>query len=77
MKWNADELSADPTQARPRGLPTIVGPGVDIGKPPVQKIIGKSIVFTKRVEKFSSGGADYGPYDPGDLAQTPPRSGLL
>jgi electron transfer flavoprotein beta subunit len=73
MKWTADELSADPARLGLAGSPTIVGPGVDIGKPPVQKIIGKSIVFTRRVEKFSNGGADYGPYDPGDLAQALPE----
>jgi electron transfer flavoprotein beta subunit len=74
MKWNAEELNADPTRLGLAGSPTIVGPGVDIGKPPVQKIVGKSIVFTKRVEKFSSGIADYGPFDPGDLAQLLPEA---
>jgi electron transfer flavoprotein beta subunit len=74
MKWTADELSADPTRLGLAGSPTIVGPGVDIGKPPVQKMIGKSIVFTKRVEKFSNGGVDFGPYDAGDLAQALPEA---
>lgn len=74
MKWTADELGADAARLGLAGSPTIVGPGVDIGKPPVQKIIGKSIVFTKRVEKFSSGGADFGPYDAGDLAQALPEA---
>jgi electron transfer flavoprotein beta subunit len=74
MKWTADELSADPTRLGLAGSPTIVGPGVDIGKPPVQKFVGRSIVFLKRVEKFSSGGADYGPFDVGDLAQMLPES---
>jgi electron transfer flavoprotein beta subunit len=74
MKWNAEELSADPSRLGLAGSPTIVGPGVDIGKPPVQKIVGKSIVFTKRVEKFSSGMVDFGPYDMGDLAQLLPEA---
>ena len=74
MKWTAEELNADPARLGLAGSPTIVGPGVDIGKPPVQKIIGKSIVFTKRVEKFSNGGVDYGPYDAGDLAQALPEA---
>lgn len=74
MKWNAEELNADPARLGLAGSPTIVGPGVDIGKPPVQKVIGKSIVFIKKVEKFSSGGVDYGPYDVGDLAQMLPEA---
>lgn len=73
MKWTADELNADASRLGLAGSPTIVGPGVDIGKPPVQKVIGKSVVFTKRVEKFSSGGADFGPFDPGDLAEGLPE----
>jgi electron transfer flavoprotein beta subunit len=72
MKWTADELNADASKLGLAGSPTIVGPGIDIGKPPVQKLIGKSLVFTKRVEKFSSGGADYGPFDVGDLAESLP-----
>jgi electron transfer flavoprotein beta subunit len=74
MKWNAEELGADPNRLGLAGSPTIVGPGVDIGKPPVQKIVGKSIVFTRRVEKFSSGGADFGPFDTGDLTQGLPET---
>jgi len=73
MKWTADDLSADPTRLGLAGSPTIVGPGIDIGKPPVQKIVGKSIVFLKRVERFSSGGADFGPFDVGDLAEALPE----
>ena len=73
MKWTADELNADATKLGLAGSPTIVGPGIDIGKPPVQKFIGKSIVFTKRVEKFSSGGVDFGPFDRGDLAESLPE----
>lgn len=74
MKWTADELGGDPARLGLAGSPTIVGPGVDIGKPPVQKIIGKSIVFTRRVERFSSGGVDFGPFDAGDLAQALPEA---
>lgn len=72
MKWNADELKADASRLGLAGSPTIVGPGVDIGKPPVQKTIGKSNVFLKRVEKFQSGGVDFGPFDRGDLADALP-----
>lgn len=72
MKWNADELKADATRLGLAGSPTIVGPGVDIGKPPVQKTIDKSNVFLKRVEKFQNGGAEFGPFDRGDLADSLP-----
>jgi electron transfer flavoprotein beta subunit len=73
IKWTADDLGADPTKLGFAGSPTIVGPGVDVGKPPVQKKIGKSLVFKERVEKFQFNGADVGPFDRGDLADALPE----
>jgi electron transfer flavoprotein beta subunit len=73
IKWNAEELGADTTKLGLAGSPTIVGPGVDIGKPPVQKIMGKSEVFAERIEKFVWNGTSYGPFDRGDLATSLPE----
>jgi electron transfer flavoprotein beta subunit len=72
-KWVADELNADPARLGIAGSPTIVGPGVDIGNPPVQKIIGRSLVFTQRMEKFQLGAAVVGPFQRGDIASPVPE----
>jgi electron transfer flavoprotein beta subunit len=69
IKWTADDLGADAKRLGFAGSPTIVGPGIDIGKLPVQKQIGKSVVFLKEVEAFDQGGVKYGPFDKGDLAE--------
>lgn len=71
-KWNADELSADPARLGLAGSPTIVGPGIDIGKPPVQKVIGRTLVFTQRLGKIVRAGKELGPFDRGDMAETLP-----
>ncbi|HXW38008.1 MAG TPA: hypothetical protein VEJ36_08955 [Nitrososphaerales archaeon] len=76
IKWTADDLQADATRLGLAGSPTIVGPGVDIGKPPVQKVVGSTLVFTKRVEVLESDGKKLGPYDRGDIADALPE-GLL
>lgn len=76
IKWTADDLGADPKRLGLSGSPTIVGPGVDIGKPPVQKVVGKSLVFSKRVEASIIEGKAFGPFDRGDLAEGLPE-GLL
>jgi electron transfer flavoprotein beta subunit len=76
MKWTADDLGADPQRLGFAGSPTIVGPGIDIGKLPVQKLVGRSNVFLKRVETFESGGSKYGPFDRGDLADGLPADVL-
>jgi electron transfer flavoprotein beta subunit len=73
IKWTADELGADPKRLGLSGSPTIVGPGVDIGKPPVQKLLGKSLVFGKRTEAFVLDGKTYGPFERGDLADGLPE----
>ena len=66
-KWTADDLGADVKRLGLAGSPTIVGTGVDIGKPPVQKKVGRSFVFSKDVPQFDSDGKKYGPFLQGDL----------
>lgn len=67
-KWTADDLGADPKRLGLAGSPTIVGSGIDVGKPPVQKIVGSSMVFAKDVPAGNLDGVKYGPYSKGDLA---------
>jgi electron transfer flavoprotein beta subunit len=67
-RWTADDLGADPKRLGLAGSPTIVGTGIDVGKPPVQKIVGKSLVFAKDAIAFDHKGARYGPFSRGDLA---------
>ncbi len=68
VKWTADDLGADPKRLGLAGSPTIVGAGVEIGKPPVQKFVGKSLVFMKKIDQFDFEGKKYGPFEKGDLA---------
>ena len=72
MKWTAEDLGADPKRLGLAGSPTIVGTGIDIGKPPVQKKVGESLVFAKQVGQFEFGSKKYGPYAPGDLPNALP-----
>jgi electron transfer flavoprotein beta subunit len=67
-KWTADDLGADPKRLGLAGSPTIVGTGIDIGRPPVQKFVGKSVVFTRDFGPFEFEGSRYGPFSSGDLA---------
>ena len=71
-KWTADDLGADPRRLGLAGSPTIVGAGVDVGKPPVQKFVGKSPVFTKDLGALDFEGKKYGPFARGDLATALP-----
>jgi len=71
--WNADYIGADPSKLGFAGSPTIVGPGMEIGKPPVQKIVGESLVFEKDIAQFEWRGAKYGPFKKGDLVQGLPE----
>jgi len=68
FKWTADDLGADPKRLGLAGSPTIVGTGVDVGKPPVQKSMGATLVFLKGTEQIEFGGKKYGPFSRGDLA---------
>ncbi len=72
-KWTADDLGADPKRLGLAGSPTIVGAGIDIGKPPVQKKVGESLVFLKAVPQLEFDSKKYGPYAPGDLVQGLPE----
>jgi len=71
--WNADDIGAEPGKIGLAGSPTVVGPGVDIGRPLVRKIVGKSLVFTQDVDKFEVGGRSFGPFKRGDLADNLPQ----
>ena len=68
IKWTADDLGADPKRLGLTGSPTIVGTGVDVGKPPVQKTLGTTPVFLKGTEQIEYGGKKFGPFSRGDLA---------
>ncbi|MEM3803226.1 MAG: hypothetical protein QXX17_02335 [Conexivisphaerales archaeon] len=72
-KYSASDIGADPSRLGLAGSPTIVGPGIDIGKPPVQKFLGKSLVFLERVEKLSFDGKEYPAFERGDLASDLPE----
>lgn len=71
-RWTADDLGADPKRLGLAGSPTIVGAGIDVGKPPVQKVLGKTLVFLKQVESLDIGGKKAGPFSKGDLADVLP-----
>jgi len=60
---NADMIGAKPELLGLAGSPTIVGPGIDIGGPPVQKFVGKTLVFSARVEQVEVNGKRYGPFE--------------
>jgi len=76
FKWTADDLGADPAKLGLRGSPTIVGAGIDVGKPPVQKTVGESLVFFRAIERVEFESRPYGPFAQGDLAAGLPE-GLL
>ena len=73
FKWTADDLGADPKRLGLLGSPTIVGTGIDVGKPPVQKSVGTTLVFLKKADPLDFGGKKYGPFAPGDLAGSLPE----
>jgi electron transfer flavoprotein beta subunit len=73
-KWTADDLGADPKRLGLAGSPTIVGSGVDVGKPPVQKIVGQTLVFTKDIVAFEADGKKYGPFAKGDPCSRLPEA---
>ena len=68
FKWTAEDLGADPKRLGLAGSPTIVGTGVDVGKPPVQKTLGSTLVFLKKTDQIDFGGKKYGPFARGDPA---------
>lgn len=76
VKWTAEDIGADPKKIGLINSPTIVGTGIDIGKPPVQKFIGRSMTFLRGVDSVEFEGKTYGPYTRGDLASDLP-GGLI
>jgi hypothetical protein len=72
FKWTAEELGADTKRLGLSGSPTIVGAGVDLGKPPVQKTLGKTIVFLRNKAELDVEGKKLGPFVRGDLVPALP-----
>ncbi|MEM4374541.1 MAG: hypothetical protein QXI97_06055 [Nitrososphaerota archaeon] len=71
--WNADYIGADPSKLGLMGSPTIVGPGYEVGRPPTQKVVDESLIFTRDTEKIEWMGKTYGPFRSGDLAAGLPQ----
>jgi electron transfer flavoprotein beta subunit len=71
--YNADDIKADPRFIGLAGSPTVVGPGVDIGRPYVRKVVGSSLIAAKDIDKVSYGDKTYGPYKKGDLLDRLPE----
>lgn len=72
-KWTADDLVADVKRLGLAGSPTIVGTGIEVGKPPVQKLLSQSLVFLKPVPQIEFEGKKYGPFEGGQLAVDIPQ----
>ncbi len=76
FKWTADDLGADSKRLGLVGSPTIVGAGVDVGKPPVQKAVGSTLVFLKATDPFDFEGKKFGPFAQGDLTTGLPEGAV-
>jgi electron transfer flavoprotein beta subunit len=72
-KWTAEDLAADVQKLGLAGSPTIVGTGVDVGKPPIQKILNQSLVFLKLIPQVEFEEKKYGPFKRGQLAADIPK----
>jgi electron transfer flavoprotein beta subunit len=72
-KWTADDLAAEVKLLGLAGSPTIVGTGIEVGKPPVQKFLDQSLVFLKPVPQVEFDGKKYGPFERGQLAADIPQ----
>jgi len=72
-KWTAEDLDADAQKLGLAGSPTIVGTGIEVGKPPVQKLLNQSLVFLKLVPQAEFEGKKYGPFEKGQLATDIPQ----
>ena len=75
-KWTAEDLGAGSMRLGLIGSPAIVGTGIDVGKPPVQKTVGTTPVFLAAIDAVVVEGKQYGPFAAGDLASSLPE-GLL
>jgi len=71
--WNADIIGAEPSKLGLAGSPTIVGPGMEIGKPPVQKTVGETLVFTRDISRLEWNAQTYGPFKQGDVVPDLPE----
>lgn len=71
--WNADYIGADPSKLGLMGSPTIVGPGYEVERPPAQKIVGESLIFSRDTEKMEWMGKSYGPFKQGELVSNLPH----
>jgi electron transfer flavoprotein beta subunit len=74
IKWTADILDADPARLGFGGSAVIVGPAIIMGAPSGQKTLGKTLVFTRPVDKVTWEGKEYGPFKTGDVAEGLPQS---
>ena len=72
-KWTAEDLAADVQKLGLAGSPTIVGTGIDVGKPPIQKSLNHSLVFLKLVPQIEFEGKKYGPFEKGQLVTDIPE----
>lgn len=72
--WNSNDIGAEPERIGLAGSPTIVGPGVDIGKPLVKKVVGNTIVVVRDVERIEVDGRVYGPFRRGEVVDSMPTS---
>ena len=63
--WNCEKIGADPTSVGLAGSPTIVGPGYDVGGPPIRKMLGKSMLAKRDIEALSFSNKTYGPFKRG------------
>ncbi len=71
--WNATDIEAKPNRIGLPGSPTVVGPGVDIGKPKTLKIVGRSIVAIKDIGEITYNGRKLGPFKAGDVIDNVPQ----
>jgi len=71
--YSADDIKADPRFIGLAGSPTVVGPGVDIGRPYVRKVVGASIIAARDIDKVEYGGKSFGPFKRGDLLDSLPE----
>jgi electron transfer flavoprotein beta subunit len=71
--FSADDIKADPRYIGLAGSPTVVGPGVDIGRPYARKIVGLSIIAARDIDKIAYGDKVFGPFRRGDLLDSLPE----
>jgi electron transfer flavoprotein beta subunit len=74
IKWTAEILEADPAKLGFGGSAVIVGPAILMGAPASQKTLDKSLVFTRKVDKTTWEGKEYGPFEKGDVADALPQT---